>query len=171
LRSRSNAFILAVVLWSVLLAAAAFAADFTGRVVGISDGDTISVMHDTRAEKIRLNGIDCPEKRQAFGQRAKQFTSKLAFGNDVTVKTFGHDKYGRTLGDVILPDGKTLNQELVRAGLAWWYQQYSKDLELRDIQQEARLAKRGLWVYPDPVPPWEWRHRMSSVGQGQMRLD
>ena len=61
------------------------AADFTGRVVGISDGDTISALHDGRAEKIRLNGIDCPEKRQAFGQRAKEFTSKLVFGRDVTV--------------------------------------------------------------------------------------
>ena len=73
------------------------AADFTGRVAGISDGDTISVMHGTRAEKVRLNGIDCPEKRQAFGQRAKQFTAKVAFGKDVTVTTFGHDKYGRTI--------------------------------------------------------------------------
>jgi endonuclease YncB( thermonuclease family) len=102
----------------VLLAILAFllgrslllAADFTGRVVGISDGDTISVPHDGRAEKIRLNGIDCPEKRQAFGQRAKQFTSKLAFGKDVTVKTFGHDKYRRTIGDVISPDGRMLNR-------------------------------------------------------------
>jgi micrococcal nuclease len=154
LQSRSNAFILTAVLLSVLLATAAFAADFSGRVVGISDGDTISVMHDGRAEKIRLNGIDCPEKRQAFGQRAKQFTSKLAFGKDVTVKTFGHDKYGRTPGDVILPDGRTLNQELVRACLAWWYEKYSKDTNLRDLQEQARIAKRALWVYPDPVAPW-----------------
>jgi micrococcal nuclease len=110
-------------------------------VVGISDGDTISVMHGIRAEKIRLNRIDCPEKRQAFGQRAKQFTSKLAFGKDVTVKTFGHDKYARTIGEVILPDGRTLNQELVRAGLAWWYQQYSKDLALRDLQEGARTSQ------------------------------
>jgi micrococcal nuclease len=98
LRSRSNAFLVTAVLSSVLLATGAFAGDFTGRVVGISDGDTISVMHGTRAEKVRLNGIDCPEKRQAFGQRAKQFTSKLAFGKDVTMKTSGHDKYGERLG-------------------------------------------------------------------------
>ena len=143
------------------------AADFTGRVAGISDGDTISVMHGTRAEKVRLNGIDCPEKRQAFGQRAKQFTSKLAFGKDVTVTTFGHDKYGRTIGDVLLPDGRTLNRELVKAGLAWWYEKYSKDTVLRDLQEEARLAKRGLWVYPDPVAPWEWRHRMDPTRSRQ----
>lgn len=95
-----------------------FAAAFTGRVVGISDGDTISVLHNGKAEKIRLNGIDCPEKRQTFGQRAKQFTSKLAFGKDVTVNTFGHDRYRRTIGNVILPDGRMLNHELVKAGLA-----------------------------------------------------
>ena len=105
--------LLAGLLGSFLLPTLVLAADFTGRVVGISDGDTISIMHGTRAEKIRLNGIDCPEKRQAFGERAKQFTSKLAFHKDVTVKTFGHDKYGRTIGDVILPDGRMLNQELL----------------------------------------------------------
>jgi micrococcal nuclease len=146
-----------------LLPALLFAADFTGRVVGISDGDTISVMHGTRAEKIRLNGIDCPEKQQAFGQRAKQFTSKLVFRKDVTVRTSGHDKYGRTIGNVILSDGSALNQELLKAGLAWWYEKYSKDTGLRDLQEEARQAKRGLWVYRDPVPPWEWRHRMSPT--------
>lgn len=101
---------------SIIFPSLVLAADFTGRVVGISDGDTISVMHGTRAEKIRLGGIDCPEKRQAFGQQAKQFTSKLAFGKDVTIKTLSHDKYGRTIGDVILPDGRILNQELVKAG-------------------------------------------------------
>jgi micrococcal nuclease len=95
LPSKSNNMVLArllsVAVLSLLMPTVSLAADFRGRVVGVLDGDTISVMHGTRAEKIRLNGIDCPEKRQAFGQRAKQFTSKLAFGKDVTVKTFGHD--------------------------------------------------------------------------------
>lgn len=160
-----RAHALTVILAFVFFPNVLLAADFTGRVVGISDGDTLSVMHGTRAEKIRLNGIDCPEKRQAFGQRAKQFTSKHAFGKDVTVKSFGRDKYGRTLGDVVLPDGRMLNQELVKAGLAWWYEQYSKDTNLRDFQEQARLAKRGLWVYPDPVPPWKWRHRIRTAQQ------
>ena len=139
------------------------AAEFTGRVVGVSDGDTISVIHDQRAEKIRLNGIDGPEKRQAFGQRAKEFTSKLAFGKEVTVKGSGRDKYGRTIGDVILPDGLVLNRELLKAGLAWWYEAYSKDRTLRDMQEEARQAKRWLWVDSSPIPPWEWRHRMLAA--------
>jgi micrococcal nuclease len=103
-------------LGAILFPTLLLAADFIGRVVGISDGDTILVMHDGKAEKIRLNGIDCPEKRQASGQRAKQFTSKLTFGQEVTVKTFGHDKYRRTIGDVLLADGRILNQELVKAG-------------------------------------------------------
>jgi micrococcal nuclease len=120
--------LLAALLGTILFPTLLLAADFTGRVVGISDGDTISVLHDGKAEKIRLNGIDCPEKRQAFGQRAKQFTSKLAFGKEVTVKTFGHDKYRRTIGDVVLADGRILNHELVKAGLAWWYERYSKDI-------------------------------------------
>jgi micrococcal nuclease len=155
--------LLTAFLGAILFPTLLLAADFTGRLVAISDGDTISVLHNGRAEKIRLNGIDCPEKRQAFGQRVKQFTSKLAFGKEVTVKTFGHDKYRRTLGDVILPDGRSLNPELVKAGLAWWYEKYSKDTTLRDLQEEARRAKRGVWIYPDPIAPWDWRHRMEPV--------
>ena len=100
---------------------------------------------------------------EGFGQRAKQFTSQLDFGKDVTVKTFGHEKYRRTIGEVILPDGRILNHELVKAGLAWWYDKYSKDMMLRNLQEQARNSKRGLWVYPDPVAPWEWRHRIEPT--------
>ncbi len=102
-----------------LLTGQLLAADFTGRVVGVSDGDTITVLHKGKGERIRLHGIDCPEKRQAFGNRAKQFTSKLVFGNTVTVQVMDRDRYGRTVGVVLLPDGRSLNHELVRAGLAW----------------------------------------------------
>jgi micrococcal nuclease len=86
------------------------AGDFSGRVVGISDGDTITVMHDGRAEKIRLYGIDAPEKGQAFGNRAKQFVAALAFGKKVKVEARDQDRYGRTVADVILPDGRNLNR-------------------------------------------------------------
>lgn len=131
---------------------------FSGKAVGITDGDTISVMHIGRAEKIRLNRIDCPEKGQAFGQRAKQLTSHLAFGKEVTVKVLDVDKYGRTVGDVILPDGTDLNHELVRAGMCWWYRKYAPiDAVLERLETEAREAKRGLWVETNPIPPWEWR--------------
>ena len=78
-------------------------------------------MHDGRAEKIRLNGIDAPEKGQPFTNGAKQFVSELAFDREVRVETKGQDRYGRTIGDVFLPDGRNLNQEIVKAGLAWWF--------------------------------------------------
>ncbi|MDA2912008.1 thermonuclease family protein, partial [Nitrospiraceae bacterium AH_259_D15_M11_P09] len=83
------------------------AADFTGRVVGVADGDTITVLHNGKGERIRLHGIDCPEKRQAFGKRTKQFTSTLVFGNTVTVEVVDRDRYGRTVGVVLLPDRRS----------------------------------------------------------------
>ena len=113
-----------------LLTSQTLAADFAGRVVGVSDGDTITVLHNGKGERIRLHGIDCPEKRQAFGKRAKQFTSELVFGNTVTVQVVDLDRYGRTVGEVLLPDGRSLNHELVRAGLAWWYRRYAPDDEM-----------------------------------------
>jgi len=135
----------------------ALAADFTGHVVGVTDGDSIKVMHEGKAEKIRLSGIDCPEKKQPFGTRARQFTSQLVFGKEVTVQETGRDRYGRTLAEVILPDGRSLNQELVKVGLAWWFWKYSKDPSLKELEVEARRMNRGLWAEPNPTPPWEWR--------------
>lgn len=146
-----------IVLWLTISATVA-AADFTGLVVGIADGDTITVLHEGRQERVRLNGIDAPEKRQAFGQKAKRFTADLAFGQTVTVREFGRDKYGRVIGDVVLPDGRVLNEELVRAGLAWWYCRYSHDARLAELEREAREARRGLWVEPNPMAPWDFRH-------------
>jgi endonuclease YncB( thermonuclease family) len=143
---------------SFLLVLPCLAADFSGRVVAISDGDTIKVMHDGGAERVRLYGIDCPEKAQPWGTRARQFTGDLVFGRTVTVRVRDVDRYGRTVGEVILPDGQSLNRELVRAGLAWWYRQFAKhDRELGPLEAEARRAQRGLWSDPLPVPPWEWR--------------
>ena len=137
-----------------------FAADFTGRVVGIIDGDTLEVLRNTHSEYIRLSGIDCPEKGQAYGNNAKQATSALAFGKEVTIQTHGKDKYKRTLGDVILPDGMNLNQELVKQGWCWWYRTYAPgDTVLEGLEKETREAKKGLWADPQPVPPWEWRKR------------
>ena len=150
--------------WGLLLFLPGVAfADFTGRVVGISDGDTIKVLHNGKAEKIRLYGIDCPEKGQAFGTRAKQFTSELVFGKNVTIKDHGLDKYGRTVGDVILPDGRVLNRELVAAGLAWWYRRYAPhDGTLERLEEEARAKQRGLWADPNRVSPWCYRKRQKG---------
>lgn len=112
----------------IVLAAAGFAQsqqDYEGLVVAITDGDTIKVMHDGVAERVRLNGIDCPEKKQPFGTKASQFTGELAFQKVVTVQVKGKDRYGRTIADVLLPDGRILNHEVVKAGFAWWYRKYA----------------------------------------------
>jgi endonuclease YncB( thermonuclease family) len=143
----------------ILIPSIAFG-DFSGRVVGVSDGDTIKVLHKGKAEKIRLYGIDCPEKGQAFGTKAKQFTSQLVFGKEVTVKDHGLDnnRFKRTLGEIVLPDGRVVNEELLRAGLAWWYRKYVPNrVDLEALEQEAQQAKLGLWADPDPVPPWCYR--------------
>jgi endonuclease YncB( thermonuclease family) len=141
-----------------LLATIAFSAsNLTGNVVGISDGDTITVLVDQRPIKIRLHGIDCPEHGQPFGQKAKQFTSDLAFKKTVTVRQVDKDKYGRIVGDITLPDGSSLNREIIKAGYAWWFRQYSTDASLGQLEDEARRAKIGLWADPNPIAPWEWR--------------
>jgi micrococcal nuclease len=120
-------------------------ADFAAKVVGVSDGDTLTVLRDQSQVRIRLYGIDCPETGQDFGSRAKQFTSELAFGKIVTVVPRATDGYGRVVADVVLPDGRVLNEELVKAGLAWWYRKYARNIgTLSQLEAEAREAKRGL---------------------------
>jgi endonuclease YncB( thermonuclease family) len=99
-------------------------------------------------------------KGKAYGKPAKYVASDLAFGKEVTVQAHGHDKYKRTLADVLLPDGMNLNQELVKQGWCWWYRKYAPgDRALEGLEAEAREAKIGLWDGPQPVPPWEWRKR------------
>ena len=144
------------------------AEEFSGKVVGVSDGDTITVLQNRTPIKVRLHGIDCPEIGQDFGSRAKAFTSELVFGQVVKVVPRDTDRYGRTVADVILADGRILNHELVRAGLAWWYRKYAPDIgTLAELEAAAREAKRGLWSQPNPVPPWEWRR---TKGERPLKL-
>jgi endonuclease YncB( thermonuclease family) len=151
------------VLLSLLLGAAARppeapVASFSGRVVGVKDGDTLEVLREGKAVDVRLWGIDSPERGQAYGDAAKKFASEKCFGRTVKVGERGKDRYGRVLGDVFLPDGASLNREMVRSGLAWWFVRYAPDdLELQALEVEARCARRGLWQERNPLPPW--RHR------------
>lgn len=147
-----------VMLWCMLAPLLAFAEQFRGKVVGIADGDTISVLREGKAVKVRLYGVDAPEKAQPFGTKARQLTGDLVFQRGVTVVVHTTDRYGRLVGEVMLPDGRSLGHELVRAGLAWWYRQYAPhDTTLAQLEAEARTAKRGLWADAHPIPPWEWR--------------
>jgi endonuclease YncB( thermonuclease family) len=150
----------------VLLAGWAAAEEFTGRVVGITDGDTIKVLHAGRAETVRLQGVDAPEKRQAYGERARRYAADLAFDRTVVVRGAGRDRSGRLLGEVVLPDGRSLNQELVRAGYAWWFRRYSRDARLARLEDEARAGRRGLWADQAPEAPWDFRVRRAGARSG-----
>jgi endonuclease YncB( thermonuclease family) len=138
--------------------------DFTGLVVEVVDGDTIEVLQRGKAVRIRLSGIDCPEKGQPYGKAAKQFTSEMTLGKPVTVEVRHLEKDGLLVADVILPDGSVLNRELLEAGLAWRYRKYGKSPALVALEQAARKAKRGLWAAPNPVAPWCWRNRQKGLG-------
>lgn len=133
---------------------------FTGKVVAVKDGDTVEVLRGGKAVRVRLYGVDCPEKDQAFGQSAKKFTSERVFGKSVTVRVKDTDRYGRTVAEVLLEGGRTLNRELVAAGLAWWYQRYAPDDQvLAKLEAEAREAQRGLWSQAKAVAPWLFRRK------------
>lgn len=135
-------------------------ASFTGPVVSVFGGDTLQVLNGRHANRIRFSGIDCPEKGQAFGRKARHAASALAFGKEVTIQTRGQDRYKRILGEVILANGMNLNQELIKQGWCWWYRKYApEDVVLKELEKEVRKAEKGLWADPQPVPPWEWRKR------------
>jgi len=143
---------------------------FTGKVVGVTDGDTISVLRDGKAVKIRLDGIDCPEAGDDFGSKAKKFTSSLVFGKVVEVRGKQNDRYGRLVARVLV-DGQDLSVALVQAGLAWHYLKYSSDPVLRRAESTAKAGEIGVWSLPNPLPPWEVRsqrrHGKGIVGSGR----
>ena len=133
-------------------------ADFTGKVVGVADGDTITVLKEKEQAKVRLAKIDAPEKAQPFGSRSKQSLFDLVHGKEVLVVEQGKDKYKRTIGRVYQGD-VDVSAEQVKQGMAWVYRKYSKDVSLLPLENEARVQRLGLWADVEPVPPWEWRHR------------
>jgi len=149
---------------TVTIASFVMAGEFSGRVVGVMDGDTITVHVGLEQRRVRLAGVDAPEKGQAFGQRSKQALSQMIFGREVTVVSTGRDRYERTLGIVRLMDGSSANERLVENGWAWHYTRYSNDRRLSALESRARAARRGLWADPRPVAPWDFRKAHRSDG-------
>ncbi|MBA3967209.1 MAG: thermonuclease family protein, partial [Nitrospirales bacterium] len=138
---KKASFIVFLQWWIFLFLGCAFAADFQAKVIHIADGDTITVLNANNDQiKIRLNGIDCPEKAQAYGNNAKEFTKDLVALQMVTIQSFDQDRYGSTTADVVLEDGRNLNQELLKAGYAWWYYRYSDNRDLGLLELDAKLA-------------------------------
>jgi len=130
---------------------------FEAKVVGVADGDTVTVLTaDKQQIKIRLAGIDAPESSQAFGNRAKQALAEKVAGKTIEVVEQSKDRYSRTVADLYV-EGRWINLELVAEGWAWHYRQYSKDQRLADAEATARQAGLGLWADKDPVPPWGFR--------------
>ena len=156
-------------MWCRALLLALFApclahADVQGKVVGVSDGDTITVLDVERHQhKVRLAGIDAPEKHQPFGQVSKRALSDCAYGHDAVIRGHKLDRYGRLIGKVIV-QGQDCNLQQIRQGLAWHYKKYqneqSKDdaLTYAEAEEEARGKRLGLWQDPKPTPPWDFRH-------------
>lgn len=141
----------------------AYADVLSGRVVGVADGDTITVLDNTNTQhKIRLGGIDAPEKKQAFGNVSKKSLSDLVFNKNVDVEWRKVDRYGRKVGKVMVNE-EDINLEQINRGLAWFYKKYQGELEQEDrityeqAQQEAEANQLGLWIDQSPIPPWDFR--------------
>ncbi len=143
---------------AALATAGTACADFSGRVVGVADGDTLTVLVGSRQVRVRLWGIDAPERKQPWSSRSREALAARAMHRDAIVATRGTDGYGRTLARVAV-DGVDLGEAQVRDGMAWVYRRYSKDRAMIALEDDARAARRGLWSLPDPEPPWAWRAR------------
>ena len=156
---RFGFFIALKVCCALTFSSAVHARDFTGKVVGVQDGDTLTIRQDNGiATRIRLWWIDAPEKRQAYSNVSKRYLSSLTFGKRVRALVRDTDRYGRTVAEIILPNGRNANREMLKAGYAWWYRRYApNDWVLESLEIQARKAKRGLWADPHAVPPWEYR--------------
>jgi micrococcal nuclease len=128
-----------------------------GKVIGIMDGDTFDLLNGTEKVRVRLEGIDSPEKGQPFGNNAKKALSDLCFGQNVQVAVSNKDRYGRAIARVYLTDGRCINEEMLRQGMAWHFKRYSDDARWARMENTARSARVGLWADPRPVAPWEWR--------------
>lgn len=154
-----------LLLATLLLPNSANAATLIGVAVGVSDGDTIKVVDASNTQhKIRLLGIDAPESKQAFGQRSKQSLSDIVYGRKVQIEYDKQDRYGRTLGKVLV-EGEDVNLLQVKRGMAWWYRAYKRDQNPDDqkiyeaAENAAKASKMGLWADMNSMPPWVFRKK------------
>ena len=131
---------------------------YTAKVVGVKDGDTILVLLGDKSQKtLRFAEVDCPESGQPFGKNAKQFTSSQVFGKEIIFYETDTDRYGRTIAKIYYNNGKYLSAEIIKVGLGWWYHQYSTNKELGKMQENAKTKNLGLWQDKNAISPYEWR--------------
>ena len=158
----------AATMLALCLTLQAHADNLLGKVINVADGDTITVLDSGKMQhKIRLAGIDAPEKKQAFGNRSKESLSDMVFDKTVNVETEKRDRYGRQIGKVLV-NGQDVNLVQVERGMAWFYRQYQREQSPNDrrlyeaAEDAAKAGKRGLWRDSEPVPPWDFRHNKSK---------
>lgn len=152
---------------ALLMATAGHAGTLESRIIGITDGDIVTILDGSNSPQIiRLAGIDAPEKKQRFGMRSKESLSDMVFGRTVTVQTSKIDRYGRTIGKILV-NGTDANLEQVKQGMAWHYKAYQHEQSPQDRRDyaaaeiDARTAKRGLWQDAEPIAPWAIRKATS----------
>ena len=127
------------------------------KVIGEKDGDTKEILWEGKGKSVRLAPVDCPEKKQAFGMRAKEFVSRFCYGKTVEIIISSKpDRYGRWIAEIFY-NNQNLNKELIRNGLAWHFKKYSKDEVYAELEKIARGKRLGLWQEQHPIAPWEWR--------------
>ncbi|ENQ0930198.1 TPA: thermonuclease family protein [Acinetobacter baumannii] len=151
-----------ILLGSLLLVSNIANADFVARVIGVTDGDTITVLDRSNNQiKVRLADIDAPEKSQPFGAKAKQALSDLTFNRNVYIQEKGYDKYHRLIGTVLV-GVDPINRIMVKNGMAWAFREYLDDPIMLDLESYARKNKIGLWQDAKPVYPSMWRKNQSQ---------
>lgn len=144
----------------LLLSSICFSQTFSGKVIGIKDGDTVVVLDSLNYQTtLRLAEVDCPEKSQAFGNKAKQFTSDEIYLKQVKYIVTDIDRYGRSIAKIYYDNNKYLSEEIIRNGFGWQYKKYSTSKLLAKLEEEARKNKRGLWIDPNPIYPSNWRRK------------
>jgi endonuclease YncB( thermonuclease family) len=138
------------------------AQSYTGKVVKVADGDTFTVLlGNNQKKRIRLHGVDCPEKGQDYGNVAKEYISNLIAGKSVIILPTKKDRYGRAVA-IVKVDTTNINESLLRTGLAWHYKQYDNTPHWADLEHQAKYHHRKIWSAPNPTPPWQWRKRKKA---------
>jgi micrococcal nuclease len=132
-------------------------ADFVAKVVTVHEGDRLTIYHDGQRQTIYLKAVDCPELKQPFGKQARRVTAVYVGSREVVIRALRRNRQGKTTAEVVLPDGRNVAHELIKEGLAWARLEPGDDQSLRDLEELARAAHKGLWVDPYPVPPWKWK--------------
>lgn len=153
----------------LLISNLVFSQTYIAKIIGVRDGDTVVILHEKKPQAVRLAHVDTPEMNQPFGYKAKKFTSDFCFGKEVEVVIAGRpDRNGRWIAEIFYKN-QNLGKELVRNGLAWHFERYSKNQNYASLEITARKKKIGLWQEPHPVEPWNWRNYRKKLHQNSVK--